>query len=186
MEDSTIIDLYFARNEQAITETDQKYGRYCFTLANAILNSQQDSEETVNDTYWKTWDSIPPKRPVVFKLFLAKITRNLAFTRWREASAQKRGGGQMEAVLEELEGCIPATGSVEDGLNLQDLTAAIQRFLDTRDEQSRNVFLRRYFFVESTAEIAARYHMKPDTVLRNLSRTRSKLKNYLRKEGYGL
>ena len=85
MDDTQIIDLYFARDEQAVVETDQKYGRYCFTLANAILNNPEDTEETVSDTYWKTWEAIPPQRPSVFKMFLAKITRNLAFSRWRKS-----------------------------------------------------------------------------------------------------
>ena len=95
MEDEVILDLYFARNEQAITETDRKYGRYCFTLANTILNNTEDAEETVSDTYLKAWDTIPPKRPCVFKMFLAKITRNLAFSRWRSYTAEKRGVRRM-------------------------------------------------------------------------------------------
>lgn len=186
MDDTQIIELYFARDEQAVVETDQKYGRYCFTLANAILNNPEDSEETVSDTYWKTWEAIPPRRPSVFKMFLAKITRNLAFTRWRAASAQKRGGGEMDAVFEELESCIPAPGAVEDPVNLKELTAAIQAFLDTQGVREQNIFLRRYFFVEDTATIAARFGMRPDAVLRSLSRTRKKLKLYLTQEGYVL
>lgn len=114
MEDTAIIDLYFARDEQAIVETHQKYGRYCFTLANAILNNMEDSEEIVSDTYWKTWEAIPPKRPAVLKMYLAKITRNLAFSRWRAYSASKRGSDQMKAVLDELADCVPAPGSIEE------------------------------------------------------------------------
>lgn len=186
MEDTKIIDLYFARDEQALVETDQKYGRYCFTLANAILNNAEDAEETVSDTYWKTWEAIPPRRPAVFKMFLAKITRNLAFSRWRAATAQKRGGSEMDAVLEELEGCIAAPGSIEDRTNLQELTGAIRTFLDQQSERDQDIFLRRYFFVEETDVIAARYAMRPDAVRRSLSRTRKKLKNYLIKEGYEL
>jgi len=102
MEDTMIVDLYFARDEQAVTETDKKYGGYCFALANSILNDRQDSEETVSDTYWKVWNTIPPKRPAIFKMFLAKITRNTAFSRWRKRDADKRGGGEMPLVLEEL------------------------------------------------------------------------------------
>lgn len=184
MEDTKIIDLYFARDEQALAETNQKYGRYCWTLANAILASPEDSEEIVNDTYLKVWDAIPPRRPTVFKMFLAKITRNLAFTRWRADTAQKRGGSEMDAVLEELEGCIPAAGSVEDRLNLKDLTTAVRAFLNTQKVREQNIFLRRYFFVEETEVIAARYGMRPDAVRRSLSRTRAKLKDYLKQEGY--
>lgn len=186
MEDEAIIKLYFARDERAVQETDRKYGRYCFTLADAILHNEQDSEETVSDTYLKTWNAIPPKKPEVLKLFLAKITRNLAFTRWRSYNAQKRGGGEMELVLEELEGCIAAPGRVEDRLNGKELALTIRAFLDTLPEREQNIFLRRYFFVEESERIAQRYGMKRDTVLRTLSRTREKLKAYLVKEGYGV
>ena len=98
MEDEQILELYFARNEQALAETDRKYGSYCYSLANSILQNQQDAEETVSDTYMKAWNSIPPKRPDIFKMFLAKITRNLAFSRWRQYSAEKRGGRDVHSV----------------------------------------------------------------------------------------
>lgn len=186
MEDSKIIDLYFARDEQALAETHRKYGRYCFTLADAILGSREDSEEVVNDTYWKTWEAIPPKRPTILKLFLAKITRNLAFTRWRSEHSQKRGSAEMEVVLDELADCIPAPGGVEDAINGKNLTMAIRAFLDTQKVREQNIFLRRYFFVEETETIAARYGMRPDAVRRSLSRTRAKLKTYLMQEGYAV
>ena len=186
MEDEQILDLYFARNEQALVETDRKYGRYCFTLANNILNNTQDAEETVSDTYWQTWNAIPPKRPGVLRMFLAKITRNLAFSRWRRYTADKRGGGELELVLEELEGCIAATGNVEDRLNARELARAIRTFLDTLPERDQDIFLRRYFFVEESDTIAGRYDMRPATVLKTLSRTRMKLKKYLTQEGYSL
>lgn len=186
MEDSQILDLYFQRDQQAVVETDRKYGGYCFTLANSILHNEQDAEETVSDTYWKAWTSIPPTKPVVFKMFLAKITRNLSFTRWRSDSAKKRGGGELELVLEELEGCIAAPGNVEDRLNAKELARAIRRFLDTLSVREQDIFLRRYFFVEDTAAIAKRYGMTPSTVLRTLSRTRGKLKTYLTQEGYAV
>ena len=101
MEDNVILDLYFARDELAITATARKYGRYCYSIADRILNSHEDSEETVSDTLLQAWNSIPPQRPDFLKLFLAKISRNLAFTRWRKLSAVKRGGGITELVLEE-------------------------------------------------------------------------------------
>ena len=119
MEDNAILDLYFARDELAIAETDRKYGTYCYTVANRILSSREDCEETVSDTYYHTWNAIPPQRPDVLKLFLVKITRNLAFSRWRKLSAAKRGGGETELVLEELAGCIPAAQHVDDTLNLK-------------------------------------------------------------------
>lgn len=186
MEDTEIIDLYFARDEQAISETDKKYGSYCFSLARAILPSRQDAEEAVSDTYWKTWNTIPPHRPEVLKLFLAKITRNLAFTRWRRLTADKRGGGAMPLVLEELSECIAAPGTVEDRIRGKELAAAIRSFLDTLPKREQDIFLRRYFFVEESDAIAKRFGMKQATVLRTLSRTRSKLKQYLSKEGYAV
>ena len=184
MNDEQILDLYFARDEQALVETDRKYGGYCFTLANSILHNDQDAEETVSDTYLKAWNAIPPKRPGIFKMFLAKITRNLAFSRWRAYSAEKRGGGEMELVLEELADCLAAPGSVEDTMDAKELARAIRAFLDTLPQREQNIFLRRYFFVEESAVIAKRYDMKPATVLRTLSRTRRKLKTYLTREGY--
>lgn len=186
MDDEKILDLYFARDEQAVVETDRKYGSYCFTLANSILSNTQDAEETVSDTYWKAWNAIPPKRPGIFKMFLAKITRNLAFTKWRGRSAEKRGGGELTLVLEELEGCIAAPGEVEDELNAKELAKAIRAFLNTLPAREQDIFLRRYFFVEESAVIAKRYGMKPATVLRTLSRTREKLRNYLMQEGYAV
>ena len=186
MNDEQILDLYFARDEQALVETDRKYGGYCFTMANSILHNDQDAEETVSDTYLKAWNAIPPKRPGIFKMFLAKITRNLAFTRWRAYSAEKRGGGEMELVLEELADCLAAPGSVEDTMDAKELARAIRAFLDTLPEREQNIFLRRYFFVEESETIARRYGMKPATVLRTLSRTRMKLKRYLLKEGYAV
>ncbi len=186
MTDEQILDLYFARDEQAIAQTQKKYGGYCFTLANGILCSDRDAEEVVSDTYLKAWNSIPPKRPSAFKLFLAKITRNLAFTRWRGRRAEKRGGGEMELVLDELSQCIAAPGAVEDALNGKELAKTIQRFLDALPVREQDLFLRRYFFVEETAAIARRYHMTASSVNRQLSRTRRKLKTYLIQEGYAV
>lgn len=186
MEDAQILELYFARDEQAVVETDKKYGGYCFTLANSILNSVLDAEETVSDTYLKTWNAIPPKKPAVLKMFLAKITRNLAFSRWRSDNAQKRGGGEMELVLEELSGCLAAPGAVEDGIHAQELAKTIRAFLNTLPAREQDIFLRRYFFVEESEAIARRYGMRKATVQRTLSRTREKLKIYLTKEGYGV
>lgn len=186
MNDEQILDLYFARDEQALVETDRKYGGYCFTMANSILHNDQDAEETVSDTYLKAWNAIPPKRPGIFKMFLAKITRNLAFTRFRGSAAAKRGGGELELVLEELEGCVAAPGAAEDSVNARELARAIRAFLNTLPAREQDIFLRRYFFVEESSVIAQRYGMKPATVLRTLSRTREKLKKFLTQEGYAI
>lgn len=184
MEDNAILDLYFARDELAITETDRKYGGYCYSIANRVLNSNEDSEETVSDTYWQAWNSIPPQRPNILKLFLAKITRNLAFTRWRKLSALKRGGGELELVLEELSGCIPGTEQIDDQLNLKELAQTIECFLDSLPERDQNIFLQRYFFGDPTDTIAARYGIRRANVTLILSRTRAKLKTHLTQEGY--
>ena len=186
MEDKAILDLYFTRDELAIAETDRKYGGYCYSVANRILCSQEDSEETVSDTYWHTWNSIPPQRPNFLKLYLAKVIRNLAFTRWRKLSAVKRGGGETELVLEELAGCIPGTEQIDDQLCAKELARVIRVFLDTLSEREQDIFLRRYFFVEDADTIAARYGLKRTNVNVILSRTRSKLKIYLTQEGYYL
>jgi len=186
MTDEQILDLYFVRDEQAVAQTHKKYGGYCFTLANGILCSDQDAEEVVSDTYLQAWNAIPPKRPTAFRLFLAKITRNLAFSRWRSRTAEKRGGGEIELVLDELSQCVAAPGAVEDALNGKELAKTIQFFLDTLPIREQNLFLRRYFFVEDTAAIALRYRMTPAAVNRQLSRTRKKLKQYLNQEGYAI
>ena len=186
MDDKVILDLYFARNEEAITETERKYGCYCYSVANRILNSNEDSEETVSDTLWQAWNSIPPQRPNFLKLFLARITRNLAFSRWRKLSAMKRGGGETELVLEELVGCIPGSEQIDDALNAKELAQCIRSFLDTLPEREQDIFLLRYFFVVDVDSIAVRYGIRRTNVNLILSRTRSKLKTYLTQEGYDL
>ena len=186
MEDNLILDLYFARDELAITETDLKYGSYCYSVANRILNSQEDSEETVSDTYLKAWNTIPPQRPQFLKMFLAKIARNLAFTRWRSASAAKRGGGKTDLVLEELADCIPGTERIDDQLNVRELARTIRAFLDTLPKRDQNIFLQRYFFMDEAEAIAASCGLKRTNVNLILSRVRGKLKTYLIQEGYDL
>ena len=186
MDDERILDLYFARDELAITETERKYGSYCYSVANRILNSREDSEETVSDTLLKTWNAIPPHRPDYLKLFLAKIARNLAFSRWRALSAAKRGGGEMELALEELAECIPGTEQVDDRLNARELARSIRSFLDTLPKRHQDIFMQRYFFVVDADHIAVRFGMKPAHVNVILSRTRQKLKNHLKREGYEL
>ena len=186
MEDQAILDLYFARDELAITETDRKYGSYCYSVANRILGSAEDSEETVSDTYYHTWNAIPPQRPTFLRLFLAKITRNLAFARWRKLSAAKRGGGETELVLEELAGCIPGREQIDDGLNAVELAKTIRAFLDTLPDREQDIFLQRYFYVEDPETIARRHEIRQSNVNLILCRTRAKLKTYLKQEGYNL
>ena len=186
MEDNTILDLYFARDELAITETDRKYGGYCYSIANRILCNNEDSEETVSDTYWQTWNTIPPQRPNFLKLFLAKITRNLALNRLQKLSAVKRGGGEVDLVMEELAACIPGNEQIDDQLNAKELAGVIREFLDTLPVRDQDIFLQRYFFFDDADTIAARFRMKGTNVNLILSRTRRKLKTHLTQEGYDL
>lgn len=184
MEDMTIIDLYFARNELAIVETDRKYGEHCFRIANRILENAEDAEETLSDTLLHTWNAIPPERPGALRPFLAKITRNLAFSRYRQRTADKRGGGELELVLDELSYCIPGGERPDEQLDAKELAQTVRSFLDTLPQREQDIFLHRYFYVEESGETAARYGMKRANVLRILSRTRMKLKTYLLQEGY--
>lgn len=184
MDDREILDLYWQKNETAIRESNQKYGPYCFSIAERILDSREDAEECVNDTWFNVWNAIPPQRPNKFRLFLAKITRNLAFNRFQARSAQKRGGGEIVLVLEELAECLADETDVEGTLEAKDLEACIRRFVRGLSERDGNVFVRRYFFTESVAEIAQRYHLTENNVMVLLSRTRKKLKMQLIKEGF--
>ena len=184
MTDEQIIDLYYARSEQAIGETDAKYGAYCRQIARRILSDDMDVEETVNDGYWRMWNTIPPNRPQEFKLYLAKIVRNLAFSRWRASKAQKRGSNAVMVALDELSECVSGGQEPQKVLEYQTLTDTIGRFLYTIPERDRHIFLQRYFHLQDTCEIAAQYGLKQSNVLMILSRTRNKLKQYLIKEGF--
>lgn len=186
MEDLQIITLYFDRDEQALTETAQKYGKYCFTVANNVLENRQDAEECVNDTYLHAWQSIPPTRPHHLRLFLAKITRNLAFNKYRAAHREKRGFGELALALSEMDEFLADTVEIEEETRLLALKESLSRFLAGITPRERGIFLRRYFFVESAEIIAGRYGTSEANVRQILSRTRQKLKIYLQKEGYTL
>lgn len=183
MEDSTIIDLYWARQEQALEETDRKYGSYCWTIAHNVLRNRQDTEECVNDTWLKAWNAMPPQRPAILSSFLGTITRNLSLDRYKASRTGKRGGGRVLVALEELEECIPGRGDVEQALADAELARTIDRFLRKLPEKDCCIFLRRYWYVDSMQEIARRYHMAEGTVKSSLHRTRKKLREYLEREG---
>lgn len=184
MEDQKIVALYFERDESAIAETDRKYGAYLFTIAERILSCVPDSEECVNDTYMKTWQSVPPERPSILKHFLAKITRNLSLDRYKMNHAEKRGGGEGDIVLSELAGCITSGETVEKALSEKHLAEVLNLFLEALPMRERCVFLRRYFYLESASAIAKKYAMREHNVHVILSRTRGKLKIMLEKEGF--
>lgn len=181
--DEELIALYWQRDGNAIDETSRAYGAYCYAIANGILQNPEDAEECVNDTWLRAWNTIPPKRPQRLRIFLAKITRNLAFDRFKRRYAQKRGGGEIGLALEELEECIDAGTDPESEVMTKELEQGVNSFLGGLTGRERDIFLRRYFFVESTDTIAARYGMTRSAVLMALSRTRQKLKLYLKKEG---
>ena len=186
MEDTAIIDLYWKRDEQAIVETDLKYGKYCHTVAYNVLNDIEDSRECVNDTWLRAWNSMPPKRPSVLRAFLAKITRNLAFDRYRARGAAKRGSGTMEAVLDELAECADLSGNwdAEEAYLATELKEAINRFAEQLPERECDLFVRRYFFAEEISSIARRYQMTENNVTVSLSRIRKKLRKYLKEGEY--
>lgn len=183
MQDKGIIALLFRRDEAAISQMQTKYGGYCYQVAFNILSNAEDSEECVADTWMNAWNAIPPQRPNHLRLFLAKVTRNLAFNRYRAGRAQKRGGGTIEVVLSELEQCIPAGGDAADEVELRELQRRITRFVEELPERERNIFLRRYFYTESVQGIAKRYHLTPNNVSVILNRTRTGLKTQLSQEG---
>ena len=183
MDDKAILDLYWTRSEKAISETDSKYGAYCFTIAYNILNNREDSEESVSDTYLAAWNSMPPKRPAVLSAFLGKITRYLSLDRWKKRSRLKRGGGETELCLEELQDCVSAQSSTEDALIRKETLTAVNRFLSTLSETERKVFLCRYWYLDSVKDIAERFGLSPNRTSVLLRRIRQKLNTYLTKEG---
>ena len=184
MDDSKIIELYMERSEQAISETSKKYGRYCHYIAYSILHNDEDSEECVNDTWLRAWNAMPPERPDYLKLFLAAITRNLSLARLKERKTAKRGGGAAALALDELSECVSGSPEVEDAVIAKELSESVGRFLDTLPPETRKLFLRRYFFLESAEEIAQMYAMRPGTVTVALHRTRKKLREHLKREGF--
>ena len=183
MDDAQIVQLYWDRNEQAIHATSDKYGNYCTSIAKNILGNQEDAEECVNDTYLNAWNAMPPQRPSILSSFLGRITRNLSFDRCRRQNAEKRGGGSLPLALDELSECVPAPGRVEQALEARELAEAIDRFLRTLPERECSIFLRRYWYVDSVQDIAARYALRENTAKSILFRTREKLRRYLAGEG---
>ena len=186
MDDRQIIELYFHRDEQAIVETQNKYGKYCLTVANNILSNEQDSEECVNDTYNKTWKVIPPQNPNNLKLFLAKIVRNLALDKLKSETRKKRGGNNFELALDEISEIISDGQSMEAELESKEFMKSVNSFLYTLPLRDCNVFISRYFYLESVEKIAQKYGLGVANVSKILSRTRIKLKEFLSKEGYSV
>ena len=181
MDDAKIIDLFWARSEEAIQETNKAYGRKLHALANKILNNREDAEESVNDTYMKTWEIIPPQRPKFYYAFLASICRHLSFHKVDWKLAAKRNA-EVVTLTQEMEMCIPDT-SRDRELEGKELGRIMNAFLESLPKDTRLIFLRRYWHVDTIAEIAARYGMTESKVKMQLSRTRAKLQTYLESEG---
>jgi len=182
MDDKAIIDLFFERSEQAIRELDTKYGKTCHKVSYNILNNQQDAEECVNDAYLGTWNAIPPQRPNPLLTFLCRIVRNLSIMRYHANTATKRNSAY-DIALEELENCLSSGITVEDEVEGKLLVQTIEDFLDTLSQDSRVIFMRRYWFSDSYAEIAKQVGISEKTVSVRLTRIRNQLREHLTKEG---
>ena len=182
MDDEAIIELFFARSEQAIRELDEKYGKVCHSLAYNILHSRQDAEECVNDAYLGTWNAIPPARPNPFLVFLCKIVRNLSLMRYHANWAIKRGG-YYTLTLEELGDCLASSQTVEDAVEEQELVRLVEDFLNTLSLENRVIMMRRYWFSDSHKEIAARTGLSEKNVSVRLTRIRKQLRHYFEERG---
>lgn len=183
MNDCAIVDMYWDRNERALEETAAKYGRYCRSIACNILKNSDDADECVNDTYLAAWNSMPPHRPAVLATFLGKITRRISLKKCRDMNAGKRGGGEVDLVLDELMGCVPSGDSPENELLSKELGLLVNSFLLTQPRVYRQVFVCRYWYLDSVADISHRFDFGQSKVKSILYRMRSKLYIYLKNEG---
>lgn len=185
MDDTSIIELYRNRDERAISETEKKYGKLCYRIAENILKQKEDSEECVNDTFMKAWNSIPPDRPMHFSAYLCQITKRLALSKYRYNTANKR---QSDGCLsyEELSDIVSDKKTPEDARIMSELSNAINAFLMSEDKQNRIIFIRRYWYYDSIEAIAESFQLNAKTVGSILFRMRKRLKKYLEKEGFEL
>ena len=182
MDDEEILRLFFERSEQAITETEKKYGKLCRQIAFRILGNKEDGEECVSDACLAAWNSIPPLRPHSLRAWLCRTTRNLALKVWRDNHAGKRYSEYTRS-LEELKECIPARETVEGVILAQELTEIIEKFLETLDAEKRNLFMRRYWLAEPVKEIAISRGISQRNAAMQLMRIRKKLYQYLLEQG---
>ncbi len=183
MEDKQIVDLYWQRSDLAISETDQKYGRYCHTIAYNICGTDEDAEECVSDTWFRAWNLMPDRRPTILSAFLGRITRNFAINLIQAKNRIKRGGGEAVLALDELEECIPGGTNPEQALEEKELAKEIGRFVSGLPKTEKKIFVLRYWYVASIDDIAETLGFSTGKVKTSLFRTRKKLKNYLEEEG---
>ncbi|MBQ7435113.1 MAG: sigma-70 family RNA polymerase sigma factor [Oscillospiraceae bacterium] len=182
MEDSAIVELYWQRSDDAIAETERKYGRYCHRIAYNITASTEDAEECVNDTWLGAWNAMPDKRPSFLSAFLGRITRNLALNRLESRRSARRGGGEAALALDELSDCIPGQSNPQRRLEQKELEAAVDAFVGDLPETERRIFIARYWFLIPVKEIAERLGCTQSRVKTSLYRTRKKLCVYLEDE----
>jgi len=183
MEDTKIVELYWKRSEDAILETSKKYSRYCISISFNILQNNEDAEECTNETYFRAWNTIPPKRPDYLAAFLGRITRNLSLDIYRKYSAKKRGLCQRELVLSELDEIIDSSQSIEQELGEIELIDAINNFLNSLPSQKRIIFVQRYWYLLPVKSIAEYLDLSESQVRVTLYRTRLMMKTYLDRRG---
>ena len=183
MKDEEIVELYFSRSEDAISETALKYGNYCSYISQNILHSKEDAEECVNDAYLAVWNTIPPQKPEHLLAYICRIVRNISITKYHSNTAKKRNS-YYDTALDELDECIMSGLSVEDEIDARELSCLINIFLDTLSKENRVIFVWRYWFSDSVQDIAEKLGISSNNVSVRLSRIRSKLKKFLKKEGY--
>ncbi len=179
MNDERIIELFFERSEEAICELDKKYGRVCHSVSYNILNDDRDAEECVNDAYLGVWNAIPPAKPSPLSAFVLRIVRNISLKRYEQNTAVKRNS-HYDASMEELEDCLSSSADVEEEATERELTGIIEFFLDSLSKENRVIFLRRYWFSDTYADIARRVGLTKKNVSVRLTRIRKELRKYLK------
>ncbi|MBO4914574.1 MAG: sigma-70 family RNA polymerase sigma factor [Oscillospiraceae bacterium] len=186
MEDTKIIELLWQRDEGGLQEAKEKYGGFCGNLANNLLGNWQTAEECWSDALLHLWNTVPPERPLHLRAYLAKLTRSIAIDRLRLENAEKRGGGETAALLDELAECVSGKEDTESEAFSRALGEEISRFLSSLPARQSQLFIRRYFHGDTVNALAKRFGMKTNSVTVSLLRTRSALRSYLEKEGYTL
>ncbi len=186
MQDENIVALYWERNETAIEETKNKYEHYLFKIAHNILMDFEDSQESVNDTYLAAWNSMPPHKPSILSTYLGKLARRISIDVFRKKNRQKRKASEYALSLDELEDCVEGGGTPEDDMEVKLLAEAINQFLKTLPKDARNLFVGRYYYLDSLKDVAEYCGMSESRAKSLLFRTRCNLKVYLEKEGFEL
>ena len=184
MEDSFIIEQYWARDPDAVSNTQKKYGAYLYAIAQRILSLREDAQESVNDTYLAAWETIPPQRPNLLQVYLGKLTRHISIDRLRHRTAQKRHPGEYELSIEELSPYLTQGDTTTKALDAKELALAVAAYLDTIPALHRQIFLRRYFYFDPVTQIADKAGISVSNTKVILHRLRQNLKQYLQKEGY--